>query len=301
MTGANRLLVGFGWPLIVLLFWWRSGKREVQLTPENVPEIAYLFTASAYSFVITLKGNIGLIDTAILAGIFVAYLWRVSRSPKEEEEGDEEVGPAAVLIQLPLRQQYVLIIALASFAALVILAEAEPFAESLLSAGAVLGINKFLLVQWMAPLAGESPELIITILFTLALKPTIALGALISDKINQWTLLVGALPLFYSLGAGKISALPLDARQHEEFFLTAAQSLFAAALLLRLRISLAAATTLLTLFLGQLGFAFAFRNNEAFAIRTLTDLAWLYLLLAAGLFVWNRSYVAAYLRVGLFR
>ncbi len=30
MTGANRLLVGTGWSLIILLFWWRSGKRGVQ-------------------------------------------------------------------------------------------------------------------------------------------------------------------------------------------------------------------------------------------------------------------------------
>lgn len=66
------------------------------------------------------------------------------------------------------------------------------------------------------------------------------------DKINQWTLLVGALPLVYFLGAGAIEAMPLDARQHEEFFLTAAQSVFAVALLLSLRLSLMRALVLLT-------------------------------------------------------
>lgn len=60
---------------------------------------------------------------------------------------------------------------------------------------------------------------------------------MISDKINQWTLLVGMLPLAMSVGAGALTSLPLDARQHEEFFLTAAQSLFGVALLLRLRLS----------------------------------------------------------------
>ena len=53
------------------------------------------------------------------------------------------------------------------------------------------------------------------------------LGALISDKINQWTLLVGMLPLALSIGAGSVAVLPLDARQAEEFFLTSGQSLFA--------------------------------------------------------------------------
>lgn len=52
---------------------------------------------------------------------------------------------------------------------------------------------------------------------------------MVSDKINQWTLLVGMLPLAMSLGAGGLTALPLDARQHEEFLLTAAQSLWSRA------------------------------------------------------------------------
>ena len=66
-----------------------------------------------------------------------------------------------------------------------------------------------------SPLAGEAPERVIVVLFTLALRPASALGALISDKINQWTVLVGTLPLIYSLGAGQLQALPLAARQHE--------------------------------------------------------------------------------------
>ncbi len=299
MTGANRLLVGFGWPLIVLLFWWRSGKRNVQLSPDNVPEIVYLSLASLYSFVITLKGRIDLLDTAVLAGIFAAYLWRLSKLPKDQEEDNEEVGPSAVLARLPRGRQFVIIATMAAFAGLTILAEAAPFAESLVATGTLLGINKFLLIQWVAPLAGESPEIIITILFTLSLKPTIALGALISDKINQWTLLVGALPLFYSLGAGTVSALPLDARQHEEFFLTAAQSLFAVALLLRLQLSVMSALVLLVLFLLQVGTVFVFRENEARTVSTLTGMAWMYLLLALGLFIWNRTRLANYFRSGL--
>jgi len=71
---------------------------------------------------------------------------------------------------------------------------------------------------------------------------------MISDKINQWTLLVGMLPLAMSFGAGAISTLPLDARQSEVFFLTAAQSLFGLALLLRLRLSVGSALMLAGLY-----------------------------------------------------
>ena len=52
-------------------------------------------------------------------------------------------------------------------------------------------------------------------------RPTAALGALVSDKINQWTLLVGMIPVVYAFGTGHLTGFPLDARQHEEFFLTA--------------------------------------------------------------------------------
>lgn len=300
MTGANRLLIGTAWPLVVLLFWWKSGKRSVPLRWENAAEVAFLALASLYSFVITLKGRIDLWDTLILVAIFIGYLWRLSKLPKnDDEDEDEEVGPAAALSQLPKAKQYAVMAALTVFAALVILAAAEPFAESLIETGQAFGINKFLLIQWVAPLAGEAPEIIITILFCLSLKPTAALGALVSDKINQWTLLVGMIPLFYSLGAGHVGALPLDARQHEEFFLTAAQSLFAVALLLRLRLSLASGLVLLGLFSVQLGLAFVFRTDEARTIQTLTGMAWFYLALAAGMLVWNRQGLRDYLRVGL--
>ena len=300
MTGANRLLIGFAWPLIVLLFWWRSGKRAVALSWENSTEISFLALASLYSFVITLKGRIDLFDTFVLAAIFAAYLWRVSKLPKsDDDDDDDEVGPATALKELPKRSQYAIMAALTVVAAGVILAVAEPFAESLVGAGTALGLNHFLLIQWVAPLAGEAPELIICVLFTLSFKPRAALGALISDKINQWTLLVGFIPLFYSIGAGRISSFPLDARQHEEFFLTAAQSLFAVALLLKMRLSLKSALVLLGLFGAQVVVAFALQGDEPKSIAVLTALSWLHLMSALVLFVWNRHALARIGGVGL--
>lgn len=297
MTGANRLLVGTAWSLVVLIYWWRSGgKRGIELRRENLLEIGFLALSSVYAFVIVLKNRIDLFDTAILVGMYFAYLWLAGRQTSEEAGEEIEVGPAAALAELPKKRQYVIIIALAAFAAFVILAAAEPFAESLVASGERLGINKFLLIQWLAPLASEAPAVIVTILLALALRPTAALAALISDKINQWTLLVGMIPLAFSIGLGGIGHLPLDARQSEEFFLTAAQSLFALALLLCLRLSFRGAIALLALFLVQLGIAFVYRNDEATTIRSLTYMAWLYLILTAGLMSWNRACLVANIR-----
>lgn len=299
MTGANRLLVGTAWPLIALLYWWRAGKRAVALNWENMAEVAFLAVASLYAFVIVLKGRIDLVDMAVLLGIFAAYIWRVSNLPRDDDDDDDEPGPAAAVKQLPAGRQRAVLIGLTAAAALAIVAVAEPFAEALVASGRVLHLNDFLLIQWVAPLAGEAPEIVITVLFTVALRPTAALGALVSDKINQWTLLVGMIPLVYSLSLGHAAALPLDARQREEFFLTAAQSLFAVALLLRLRLGLRSATILLALFSVQVVLGFVFRDDEPRIIAVLTAAAWVYLALAALALLWNRRFIGTAIGIGL--
>lgn len=299
MTGANRLLIGLVWTMVVFLYWWRSKKRDVELQRENSVEIIFLLLPSIYAFVIILKDRIDLFDTVIFAGIFAAYLWRVGKLPREDDDDDDEVGPAAILETLPPKKKYLIMALLGGFAALAICILAEPFAESLIAAGAHFGVDQFLLIQWLAPLAGEAPEIIIAILFTLALRPTLALAALISDKINQWTLLVGMIPLAFSVGAGHIGHLALDARQHEEFFLTAAQSLFAVSLLICLRLHVVGALILLLLFVTQLGLAFIFQGDESRTIASLTYLAWIYLAASGVVFVWNRKCFIERLGFGL--
>ena len=291
MTGANRLLVGIAWPLLVLLHWRKTRDRAIALGPVNSVEIVFLLLPSLYAFTILLKDSIGLVDAVVLAAIFAAYLWRVSTLPKVHEDDDDEgeVGLAAEIEKLPVLWQWGLMAGLAVVAAAVIFLSAEPFAEAMVASGRVLGINEFLLIQWLAPLASEAPAVTVAILFVFSNRAAAGLTTMISDKINQWTLLVGMLPLAMSIGAGKLMALPLDARQHEEFFLTAAQSLFGLSLLLRLRLGVGAAAALAILFSAQVGFAFTFRDDEALTIRSLTLLGWGYLALAAVIVVMNRK------------
>ena len=287
MTGANRLLVGVAWPLMALLHWRRSRKRSIELASVNVLEVGFLLVASLYSFVIILKNRIDLFDTVVLVAVFGTYLGLTSRLPKVETglEADDEPGPAAALAQLSTAKQWAWMAGLAIVAACVILAAAEPFAESIVASGRILGIDEFLLIQWLAPLASEAPAVVIAVLFVLSGRAEGGLTTMISDKINQWTLLVGMLPLAMSLGAGGVAALPLDARQHEEFFLTTGQSLFGVALLLRLRFNLLSAIVLAALFSVQVVVAFLYREDAERAIASLTMLGWFYLGLAALLFI----------------
>lgn len=289
MTGANRLLVGLAWPLMVLLHWWRSRERAIVMGAAITVEIGFLLLASLYAFVIVLKNCITLFDFAALAAIFFAYLWRVSRTSEadSEEAEEEEPGPAAALGQLSPAAQWATMAALVVVAGAVILISAEPFAEAIVASGRSFGIDEFLLIQWLAPLASEAPAITIAILFVLSGRAATGMTTMISDKINQWTLLVGMLPLAMSAGAQQVMALPLNARQHEEFFLTAAQSLFGISLLIGLRFSLWRGLILAALFMAQVLIAFADRNDAVRTISALTALGWIYLGLAGALFSYH--------------
>lgn len=228
MTGANRLLVGLGWPLVVWLFWARWRKRGVELAPSDQIAVWFLAMATLYAFVIAAVGLFWWVDTVVLIGLFVWYLYRTGALGAEEPD---LVGPALMLSRLPRVWRLCCNAGLFAFAGLIIFLAAEPFAEALIDTGHQFGIDEFLLVQWVAPLASEAPEFIIAAIWTVRGHATMALSALISSKVNQWTLLIGTISIVYSISAGRIQALPLDLQQQHEIFLTAAQSLFAAVML----------------------------------------------------------------------
>jgi cation:H+ antiporter len=253
MTGSNRLLLGLGWPVVVIIALKvasrRSGRgvRELVLHSGYRVELGFLLIASLVALVVPLSGQISLVLGFVLLGLFVFYLWKVAQASVSEPE---LVGAAARIGGLPARGRRLLVAGLFVFAAAVIVASAEPFASSLITTGTELGIDRFLLVQWVAPLASEAPEFIVAILFALHGKGGDAIGTLISSKVNQWTLLVGSLPVAYLAGGGG-TGLVLDGRQVEEFLLTAAQTLLGIAALLALRFPRWLAFTLLGLFAVQ--------------------------------------------------
>lgn len=252
MTGGNRLLVGLAWPVIFFIFWRKFGKTIMPVARGNALGIAFLGAATIYSFSIPLRGHLSLIDTAIMFSLFGAYMFITSRSPPEEER--EFIGPAAVIGAMSRGRRRLATLGIFVFAAGVIFAAAEPFATSLVDTGKSAGIDEFILVQWVAPLASESPEFILAGLLAMRGRYDAGMTILISSKVNQWTLLIGSLPLGYSISGGTLDPLSFDARQSEEVLLTAAQSLFAVAILVSLSINRWEALILAGLFLTQFAF-----------------------------------------------
>ncbi len=287
MTGANRLLVGFGWPVVVVLFALRFKKVGVRLAPGHRTEILFLGLATCYSVVIPIKGRLDLWDALFLLAIFVGYALNVSKSESHEPD---LIGPAKWLGEMPAVRRRLAATSLFLFSGLVIFLSAERFAESLVATGKGWGIDEFILVQWLAPLASEAPEFLIAAIWTWKGDVEAGLSALISSKVNQWTLLVGTLPIVYSFSLGHVGALHLDLVQEHELWLTAAQSLFAVAILANLSLSWYGALVLFLLFAVQLVFK---------EIRM--PVSAIYVVLALALAIRDRKHYPALLRGGLKR
>jgi len=250
MTGANRLLVGLGWPFVLFLYIIVKKKKAIILEKSQRVEIFYLAMATLYSFTIPLKGHLSLIDTVILVTLFALYTRRAAQMETVEPE---LVGPTRIVASLADLPRRLATAFLFLFAGMVIFFVAEPFAESLIDMGEEFGINKFLLVQWLAPIASESPEFIIAATWASRGAAGSAMRALISSKVNQWTLLVGTIPLVYAISSTTFwNPFPLDTFQQHELYLTSAQSLFGMAILVNLKLNRSEGVLLLVLFLSQL-------------------------------------------------
>ncbi|RLU83051.1 sodium:proton exchanger [Streptomyces griseocarneus] len=289
MTGANRLLVGVGWPLVALaaaLALRRRGERGtgIELEPHRLIDVAFLAVAAVFAFVMPLTREIGWYVPVVLVPWYGYYLYRIGKCSSAEME--ELIGVPARLAALPAVRRRATTATLFAAAAAVVFACAEPFANGLVEAGASLGIDRFVLVQWLAPLASEAPELIVAVVFAWRLRASDGLGALLSSKVNQWTLLVGCLPLAHALGGGG-AALPLVTRQVDEVALTAAQTVLAVVVLLGLRFGRLQAAVLFVLFAVQ----FVLPGESARLI-----LAYVYLGLAALLLTTRVRHLPAAVR-----
>ncbi|WP_324758651.1 sodium:calcium antiporter [Haloarcula montana] len=269
MTGANRILIGLGWSGIALFTIWRAAKtrdsavmrREgflndaVELDTDIATEISFLLLATAWAFLVPLGGGIGGFDTLFLVGLYVAYIGLVLKS--DIEQSDHTVGVPKYFQQWSLPWRPLAVLVLFGYSGLMIFTAVEPFAHGLEQIGLDLGIPSFFMIQWIAPLASESPELIVVAVLVNKARSTAGFNALISSKLNQWTLLIGTIAVIYSIALGAYGTLPFDARQSAEIWITAGQSFFALALLVNFTISLREALALFVLFISQVLLEFA--------------------------------------------
>jgi cation:H+ antiporter len=298
MTGANRILIGLGWSGIALFSIWRAQKTDDMAVEQNpgfladavkldrsiATEILFLTAATLYAFFVPFNGGIDGLDMLILVGIYVTYIAIIVRGDVDETEA--HVGVPGYLQQLSKVPRILSVLTLFTFSGFLIFTAVEPFAHGLEELGKGIGIPPFFMIQWIAPLASESPELIVVAYLVNKARSTAAFNALISSKLNQWTLLIGTLVVVYSIALGQYGVLPFDQKQAGEIWITAAQSFFALAVLINFRISVREAIAILVLFASQVLIEFYFiRTMPSFdTYQILIAFTAVYLVLGLAMF-----------------
>ena len=312
MTGANRILIGIGWSGIALFTLYRAGSKMdaavdhrsgfladvVTLDRDIGLDIVFLFMATLWAFLVPFGGGIDALDMAVLVGLYVSYIVIVLRGDIDPEE--EHVGVPAYLQSFPKAQRISIVLLLFGYSGAMIFTAVEPFAHGLEHLGLQIGVPSFFMIQWIAPLASESPELIVVAYLVNKARSTAGFNALISSKLNQWTLLIGTLVVVYSLALGRYGALPFEQKQSGEIWLTAAQSFFALSLLVDFEISVREAVALLVLFLSQVVLEFLLiRGVVELGVtdyQLLLVFSGIYIVLGVALFAARRNALGRLLR-----
>ncbi len=259
LTGALRLLTGLAWPMIYvtasIVHRKRTGKglQCIQLNPHHSVEVVGLIAPLLYMGFVWWKGKLEVYDAAILIALYAAYLALLTKLPPEKDEGIEDLESVPRRIVLaPPRWRTLGICACFLLGGIIIYFTAEPFLGSLVSLATAVGIPSFVVIQWLAPVISEFPELLSTFYFARQeVKAPVALMNIASSNINQWTLLVAMLPIVLSVSRGGICALSFDGEQGRELLLTISQSGTALMFLINMRFAWYEASAMFILFAAQ--------------------------------------------------
>jgi cation:H+ antiporter len=262
LTGAIRLLIGLGWPLVYFVFVAsRPSATErfptIRLGREHATEIVGLVPPLLYFAVILGKARFSWVDALVLTACYLAYLWVLFRHRAPASDG---LADASAVSRWAGRQpgwrRPAAIAALFLGGGVLLYLTAHPFLESMLALAGLVGVSQFVLVQWVAPFLSEFPEKVSAIYWARrASHVPVALMNLVSSNINQWTVLAAMIPLVYGYSTLRHHGVWLDFRfdaaQRLEILLTLLQSGLALLVLATMEFGWRDAAMLFVLWLAQ--------------------------------------------------
>jgi cation:H+ antiporter len=239
-TGALRLLVGLGWPLIfttTVIFNLKRNRKfqvaKIELEGEHAVEMFGLLAGSLYAMIIVFKGTLTLIDTALLLVLYCSYILLLLRLPAQEEEkiSELEFVPRYILTRkVWLRNTLIWLCFIGGGLGIILVA--EPFLESALGLSMVLGVPAFILIQWVAPFLSEFPEKISAFYWAKSIvKAPMALMNMVSSGIAELTLLISIIPIVFCISLGRVEGINFDWAHRAEILLTATQGILGFVLL----------------------------------------------------------------------
>jgi cation:H+ antiporter len=263
LTGAIRLLLGLGWPMIyfVFAFFGRHAATvrfpSIKLHREHAVEVVGLVPPLLYFIVIVIKESLSWVDAVVLLGLYVAYLLVLLRNPPHNVE---EIADAPAVSRWAYRQRGwrrpAAIGGLFAVGGYLLYVTAHPFLESMLAVAALLGVSQFVLVQWVAPFLSEFPEKVSAFFWAKRVTHApMALMNMVSSNINQWTVLAAMIPLVFGYShyqnTGAWADFHFDAEQRLEILLTLLQTGLGVVLLANMEFDWLDATALFVLWAVQ--------------------------------------------------
>lgn len=244
LTGALRLLIGIGWPVIYFTAalthrkYFREPLNRVKLHRHDSVGVIALALPIAYALFIWCKRDLHAYDAITLTACYVAYLIVLIKLPPQEAEqvDDLELVPRTIVKARPSVRNAAILACFIVGGALIFFT-AEPFLGSVIAVATAIGVPSFVAIQWFAPVISEFPEIASTFYFARQEgKAATAMMNIVSSNINQWTLLTAMLPVILSFSVGQVSSIPLDDQQQIELLLTIGQSLVALIILLSMEL-----------------------------------------------------------------
>ena len=252
LTGATRLLLtgAAALPLLLMLIARRRthGDTPLELSPNRRLDLGILVVSALFAIQLVVRGSLTIFDSMVLLTLYAVYALRVKGTPDEQPA---VVGVPAGLASLGPQYQRASIVGLILVAGSVVLMIANPFADALLVTGTSLGLDPYLLIQSVVPVATESPEFVIVAVLVANHRPAQGLALLLASSVSQWTVGLGMLPIAFMAGGGGW-AMPLSGREVLELGFTIAVTLFVVAALATLRPEGADAALVVVVFLFQL-------------------------------------------------
>ena len=264
LTGAIRLLLGLGWPMIYFVFAAASRRRgaathlpTITLEPEHAIEVMGLVPPLLYFALVLWRQRLGWIDAAVLVGLYVAYLWVLMRNPPREVEAIADAPRVSrwAYGQTGWRRKAA-IGGLFGVGGVLLYVTAHPFLNSMIALATVVGISQFFLVQWVAPFLSEFPEKVSAFFWAKRVTHApMALMNMVSSNINQWTVLAAMIPLVFGYShyqdTGVWADFQFDAEQRLEILLTLLQTALGVVLLANMEFDWLDATALFVLWAVQ--------------------------------------------------
>ena len=232
-TGSIRLLMGFGMPMVYFIRAWMQRKNKtadkaISLDPFHSVEIVSLFPPTIYFFFIVYRGRLDLLDSVVLLGFYVMYMWLLLKMPPEKEDESVEELPlvARVVLKRGRIGRVIGVVSIFVGGGLILYLCVHPFLDSLRVLSLMAGIQGYFFIQWIAPFMSEFPEKVSAFGWAAQEgKAKMGLMNFLSSNINQMTMLVAMIPIVYCLSTGKWdSPFYFNEDQKEEVLLTATQA-----------------------------------------------------------------------------